>query len=354
MKKLIILLILLPFFCCSQKKEYNIKDLNILHYDSSNNYVKTISEAGFFLFMNTPQRNIPGVLSHKTALLDLTHHLGQFGSLKIESFNDLKSYYLDIPKFIFVEKSNNYPVTGDIFFEVNDWHEFLFEKKKNIIGFVEHGQMDGEWEIPIQKITLSLERDFLPPTSQSWVNSSFGLITVNYKNGIRHGKTLVSDEQDKIYYTCNYVNGQLDGYEELDLISPECIYYSFTNNRGWSLNKTISWTHPCSISGFPKQINKYNQGKLVAMKLWMYDLPEMDKCLKDYDQKVKKNPNKYFKNTPINLEEIKVVQKAVIKKYEFFEDCIKAELIFDWNDKSEEKLEFLIMEVLIKIKKKIE
>ena len=42
MKKLIVLLSLITFFCCSQKKEYNIEDLNILQYDSSDNYIKTL------------------------------------------------------------------------------------------------------------------------------------------------------------------------------------------------------------------------------------------------------------------------------------------------------------------------
>ena len=96
MKKLIILLSLITFFGCFQKKEYNIKDLNILQYDSSNNYIKTISEADFFVSINTLY-DITGSLGHKTALFDLRDYISyftmpipnQFGSLWME-FPDLE------------------------------------------------------------------------------------------------------------------------------------------------------------------------------------------------------------------------------------------------------------------------
>ena len=67
--------------------------------------------------------------------------------------------------------------------------------------------MDGEWKIPKQIITLSIHKDFLPSNSMMFLNSSIGLIKVNYKNGIRHGKTLISNEEDQVYYKCNYFNG---------------------------------------------------------------------------------------------------------------------------------------------------
>lgn len=360
MKKLIILLSLITFFGCFQKKEYNIKDLNILQYDSSNNYIKTISEADFFVSTNTLYEIIGSLnQNHKTALFDLREYYmsyftmpipNQFGSLWLE-FPDLESYYLDMPKYVFVDKTTNNPVTGNIFFEAEDRCEFIFDKKKNIIGFVDDGQMDGKWEIPKQIITLSLTRDPLPIDSSMLASSSIGLITVNYKNGIRHGKTLISDEEDQIYYTCNYFNGQLDGYEELDAVSAECIYNLWTGRGAWELNKYNNWANPCQLN--TKQINKYDQGKLVAMKLWEYDFLEIQKCLKDLDYKVNENLNTPLKTTLKNLEEIKLVRKEYAKKFELVEDCIKVDLILDWNNKSKKNLDFLIKKEFIKIINKI-
>ena len=342
MKKLLLLLII-PLLSFGQEKEYNIENLDILQYDSFNNYIRTISHFEFFASMLVPATTIFNLSDYMSYFR--TPIPNQFESLSID-LNYPRKYHVDLLKYVFVNKSSAQPVTGNLFFEPETRFDFLFEKKKNILGYVKNGKMNGSWFVPTAVLTTSMHKDGLPSSWTMFADTHIGLIVLSYKDGIRHGETKAFNESGEVYYKCNYINGQLDGVEILDITCIENVYSLAEGIGSWGLSNTFSYTEPNNISDVPKQIKKYKKGELVQMKLWVYDFLKSKNCYDSMGLKDLIKPDPYTQKKPKNLKELLKIKKLHTEQLDSFKNCVNIQLVLDWDIDSEKNLDFLILELI--------
>ena len=329
--------------CCTNKKQYNINELTILVSNPSkpnSAYYDTISTYEFFDAMLRPPKQTNLLLN---SWLTYAHFPipNQFGSLTV-NFPNKSS--LHESEYLFMEKSTNKVISGNVIFNYFNFNlrVNIFEGETIFVGYVENGKMQGKWKIPLQIAAITTYRDYLPSSPGMFENFPIGLITINYKNGMRHGQTSITDVKGYEFYTCNYYQGKLHGNEKLNTASAENTYIAYSGAGGgvWSLsNYDQHWT----ARYFPKQTIRYRDGEVVEMKTWIYDLFQIEPCISSVNFQ-DLNVTSISNYQPENFEELKKLHILKKTKYDVFKHCVKLNLILNWNTDSKNPLKDAIIQ----------
>jgi len=277
MNKALILFLPIILICCTAKKQYDIDDLTILATFKNGDY-DTISKYDFFdAMLRMPQQT--NLLPNELLSYAIFPLPNQFGGLWV---NDLNKSSYNEPEYIFIEKSNNQVISGNVIFNYLNFNlrGSLVEDEIHFVGYIENGKMTGQWKIPLQLAAITTYRDYLPSSLNMLWNFPIGLITINYKNGTRHGQMSITDVKDYKFYSCYYYKGKLHGYEKLNIVSAQNAYIGSSGLGVWGLN---NYGHHWTTGFLPKQTIKYNKGQVVEMEIWTYDWPNIKTCISKLD-----------------------------------------------------------------------